>query len=293
MPPHGIDHMALLEVSNLRLSLPDRGAKRPFGAPPLVDILKDVDLELEPGESLGIVGESGSGKTSLGRTLLRLYRPTGGSIRFEGQDITSMSERDLRPLRADMQMIFQNPQSSLNARRRIGAILAQPLLVYGRVKGREEARARARSLLELVGLPGHFATRYSHELSGGQRQRVAIARALALEPKFVVADEIVSGLDVSTQAQILDLLRDLRRRFRLALIFISHDLSVVRVVCDRILVLLAGEVVERGRCEEIFANPRHHHTRSLLGAIPLPEVDPHWIDGAALDEVGPQEANGR
>jgi peptide/nickel transport system ATP-binding protein len=174
--------------------------------------------------------------------------------------------------------------SSLNPRRRIGPILAQPLLAYRKVPDRRSAEACVSELLRLVGLPASFATRFPHELSGGQRQRVGIARALALEPKLVVADEIVSGLDVSTQAQILALLRELRRRFSLSLIFISHDLSVVRVLCDRVLVLLAGEAVEEGPCEAIFRNPRHDYTRRLLEAVPLPVVDPCWIEAAALDQ---------
>jgi len=267
--------MPLLEAVGLHLALPDRAASPLFGRVPLTPILKGIDLAVEPGESLGIVGESGSGKTSLGRTLLRLYEPTGGTLRFEGHDIAHLPESGLRPLRARMQFVFQDPLSALNPRHRVEDILAQPLLSFGRVATRSEGRARARELLERVHLPAEFARRYPHELSGGQRQRVGIARAIALKPRLIVADEIVSGLDVSTQAQILLLLKELKRED--SLIFISHDLSVVRVLCDRVLVLHRGEVVEQGPCAEIFANPRHAYTRALLDAIPLPDFDPDWI----------------
>jgi ABC-type oligopeptide transport system ATPase subunit/NAD(P)-dependent dehydrogenase (short-subunit alcohol dehydrogenase family) len=249
-----------------------------------VPILRGIDLALEPAASLGIVGESGSGKTTLGRALLRLLEPTGGRLLFEGRDITHLQEPAIRPLRARMQMVFQDPQSSLNPRRRIGDIIAQPLLAFARVEGRRAAWRRAEGLLERVGLAPALAGRWPHQLSGGQRQRVAIARAIALEPALVVADELVSGLDVSTQAQILDLLRELRRDLGLALVFISHDLSVVRVLCDRVAVMLEGRIVEEGACEDVFARPRHGYTRALIEAVPLPEVDPGWIGRGAADE---------
>ncbi len=267
----------MLEARALRLALPDR-VKSLFGRPRRIEILKGIDVALARGQSLGIVGESGSGKTSLGRTLLRLHEPTGGSLSFDGTDITHMGEAALRPLRARMQMIFQDPQSSLNPRHRIGTIVAQPLFAFGRLAGRRDGRRAAAGLLERVGLPAAFVERYPHELSGGQQQRVGIARAIALEPALVVADEIVSGLDVSTQAQILALLAELKRDLGLALVFISHDLSVVRVICDDVLVMHGGEVVERGRCADLFARPRHGYTRALLDAIPLPEVDTGWLD---------------
>lgn len=273
--------MPLLAARGLQLSLPDRSHQPLLRRAPLTPILKGIDLELEAGESLGIVGESGSGKTSLGRTLLRLYEPTGGALAFEGRDITHLPEEAIRPLREGMQFIFQDPLSSLNPRQRIEDILAQPLLAFGRVATRKEGHVRARALLERVHLPAAFATRYPHELSGGQRQRVGIARAIALKPRVIVADEIVSGLDVSTQAQILLLLKELKRED--ALIFISHDLSVVRVLCDRVMVLRQGAVVEQGPCAQLFASPRHPYTRALLEAIPLPDLDPGWITRGAAD----------
>jgi peptide/nickel transport system ATP-binding protein len=271
--------MALLEARNLSLRLPDRAAKPLLGAAPLTTIFRDVDLRMEPGESVGIVGESGSGKTSLARTLLRLYEPTAGSLHFEGRDITHLGQDELRPLRSRIQFIFQDPLSSLNPRHRIGTILSQPLLAYGRVADRREGWREACALLERVGLPTAFTERFPHELSGGQRQRVGIARAIALKPALVVADEVVSGLDVSTQAQILTLLRELKQED--SLIFISHDLSVVRVLCDRVLVMRQGEVVESGPCAGLFAAPAHDYTRSLLDAIPLPDLDPEWVSRGA------------
>ncbi len=267
--------MQLLEVTHLRLLLPDRSTAPAFRRAPRVEILKGVSFTLERGESLAIVGESGSGKTSLGRALLRLYEPTAGKIVFDGKDITHLAERALASYRGRAQMIFQDPQSALNPRHRVGQILAQPLLAYGYAADARAARAEVGNLLERVGLPRAFAARYPHELSGGQRQRVGIARAIAVRPTLIVADEITSGLDVSTQAQILLLLRELTRQD--SLIFISHDLSVVRVLCDRVLVMRAGEIVEQGTCVQVFAQPQHPYTRALIDAIPLPEIQPYWL----------------
>jgi len=278
--------MPLLEAAGLRLALPDRSRKPLFGPAPTREILRGIDLELAAGESLGLVGESGSGKTSLARCLVRLYEPTAGRLAFEGRDIAHLEESALRPLRARLQMIFQNSHSSLNPRRRVGDIVAQPLVSFG-LAAADEERKRVPGLLERVGLLPRMAERFPHQLSGGQRQRVGIARAISVSPSVVVADEIVSGLDVSTQAQILALLRELRRDLNLALVFISHDLSVVRVLCDRVMVLRFGEAVETNTAEALFTSPQHPYTRALLDAIPLPEPDPGW-----LDRTGDLEADG-
>jgi peptide/nickel transport system ATP-binding protein len=279
--------MALLEARGLGLQVPDRSGGTLFGRPLLATLFRDIDLRVEPGESLGIVGESGSGKTSLARTLLRLYRPTQGRLHFAGRDITHLDEGAMRPLRTKVQAIFQDPLSSLNPRHRIGTLLAQPLLAYARVPDRKAGLRQAAALLERVGLPTSMISRFPHELSGGQRQRVGIARAIALKPDLIVADEIVSGLDVSTQAQILALLRELKSDG--SLVFISHDLSVVRVLCDRVLVMREGAAVESGPCAELFANPARAYTRSLLEAIPLPEVDPGWVTRGNTSEKNEKE----
>lgn len=273
---------ALLDVRGLGLSLPDMGARPLVGKPPLREILQGIDLQVARGECVALVGESGSGKTTLARTVLRLYEPQRGDIVFAGRPITHMGEAELRPLRARMQMIFQDPLSALNPRRHVGDIVVQPLLSYGAL-GPSPSRAlraeKAGALLEQVSLPAEFARRYPHELSGGQRQRVGIARAIALEPDLIVADEIVSGLDVSTQARILLLLRELRARLGMGMIFVTHDLSVVRVLCDRVVVMREGRIVEQGATEAVFERPQHPYTRALLDAIPLPEIDDDWLSG--------------
>jgi peptide/nickel transport system ATP-binding protein len=267
----------LLRTGQLTFAYPERASSL-FRKPAMREVVKRVDLAIPRGSVLGLVGESGSGKTTLGRLLVRLLQPTSGGIQFDGVEIGNLSEEKLRPLRARIQMIFQDPQSSLNPRLRLGVTLTRPLQVYGRLKGRQDRRDRAAALLDLVGLPKGFVDRYPHELSGGQRQRAGIARALALEPDFIVADEIVSGLDVSTQAHILLLLRELRARLGLTMVFISHDLSVVRVLCDDVAILQHGEVVEYGPVARIFNSPQHPYTRQLLSAIPLPDVEPGWLD---------------
>jgi len=265
----------LLRTGGLSFAYPQRSGL--FRRRILRDVIKRVDLAVPRGSVLGLVGESGSGKTTLGRLLVRLLEPTSGGIQFDGIEIGDLDEADMRPLRARIQMIFQDPQSSLNPRLRLGTTLTRPLSVHGRIKGRRQQRERAAALLDLVGLPADFADRYPHELSGGQRQRAGIARALALEPDFIVADEIVSGLDVSTQAHILLLLKELRARLGLTMVFISHDLSVVRVLCDDVAILQHGEVVEYGPVARVFSAPRHPYTQQLLAAIPLPDVEPGWL----------------
>jgi ABC-type oligopeptide transport system ATPase subunit len=274
----------MLEVRGLHVALPDRSRKPAFGAAPLTEILKDSSFEMAPGETLGVVGESGSGKSTLARTLMRLIQPSAGTIRFEGRDIANAGDDELRALRTRMQIVFQDSQSALNPRRTVGEAIADPFLVHDRFATRTEALAKAAGLLERVGLPRGFVARYPHQLSGGQRQRVGIARAIALKPALVVADEIVSGLDVSVQAQVLDLLRELRAGTGMALLLISHDLSVVRVLCERILVMQHGRVVESGRTADIFERPQAAYTRKLLRAIPLPEVDAAWLDSVDVEE---------
>jgi dipeptide transport system ATP-binding protein len=240
-------------------------------------VLHGVDVTIGRGETVGIVGESGSGKTTLGRALIGLIRPADGSIRFDGREMIGLTETAMRPLRRRMQMIFQDPMSSLNPRRTIRSILSDPLMLHAIAADRASAERRVEAVMDRVGLPMMVLGRYPHELSGGQRQRVGIARAVVLKPDFVLADEIVSGLDVSTQAQVLKLLGELKREMNLAMAFISHDLSVVRAVCDRVYVLSAGRVVEQGPCESVFKTPAHAYTRTLIDAIPLPVVDADWL----------------
>jgi len=262
----------IYRIRDLRLSFPDMVNKSLFGPAPRTPVLRGLSFDVPRGEVMGIVGGSGSGKSTLGRAMLRLIEPTSGSIEFDGVDITHATEATLRPLRPQFQMIFQDPMSSLNPRRNVGAIIAGPL----RLQGLEGIAAHVDEALDMVGLTRLFAHRYPHELSGGQRQRVGIARAIALRPKFILADEIVSGLDVSSQAQVLNLLEDLVRDLGLTLVFISHDLSVIRRLCTRILVLHNGEIVEEAETAKLFDAPQAAYTRSLLDAIPLPDPDQFW-----------------
>jgi peptide/nickel transport system ATP-binding protein len=236
----------------------------------VVEAVKPVDLSIRQGETLGLVGESGSGKSTLGRLLIRLVRADGGSVSFGGADLLAASPRAMRSLRRQVQMIFQDPYASLNPRRRVGAIVADGPRAHG--ASRSAALARARELLSLVGLDPGAVDRFPHEFSGGQRQRIGIARALALDPRLLIADEPVSALDVSVQAQVLDLLNDVRRRFDLAMLFITHDLRVAAQVADRIAVMRLGEIVETGPTADIFAAPQHPYTRALLDAVP----GRHW-----------------
>jgi peptide/nickel transport system ATP-binding protein len=235
-----------------------------------VKAVDGVSLDIKRGETVGLVGESGCGKSTVGRAILRLYEPTAGRIIFDGDDITTLGESDLRPLRRRMQMVFQDPYSSLNPRHSVGRMISEPLRVHG-LGGRRSAGARVRELLQTVGLPVDAATRYPHEFSGGQRQRIGLARALAVNPDFIVADEPVSALDVSIQAQIINLLENLQREFDLTYLFIAHDLAVVRHISDRIAVMYLGTIVEVSPAEELYDNPLHPYTISLLSAVPIPD----------------------
>ncbi|MGH2953789.1 MAG: ABC transporter ATP-binding protein [Solirubrobacterales bacterium] len=261
---------ALLEVRNLVKHFPIKSGiliDREVGRVRAVD---DVSFSIAEGETLGLVGESGCGKSTLCRSLLRLIEPTSGSVRFRDQEVTTLGRRELRPLRRDMQMIFQDPYASLNPRKRVRQIVGDPLRLHGLASGSELDR-RVEQLVERVGLSSEHLNRFPHEFSGGQRQRIGIARALALGPKMIIADEPVSALDVSIQAQIINLLEDLQDEFGLTYVFVAHDLGVVRQVADRIAVMYLGKIVELGPADEVYANPIHPYTLSLLSAVPIPD----------------------
>jgi len=259
----------IFQVSDLRVDVPDMTRKPLFGAAPRLEILKGISFDIPRGAVLGIVGGSGSGKTTLGRTLVRLIEPSAGRLLFDGRDIAHLSDAGMRAFRPRIQMIFQDPMSSLNPRLTVGRTIAAPLAAKAN-------DPRVNAALEQVGLPAGFARRYPHELSGGQRQRVGIARAIAMRPDFILADEIVSGLDVSSQAQVLMLLERLVADLGLTLVFISHDLSVVRRLCSRVVVLRSGEIVEDAATADLFERPRHTYTRELLDAIPIPDPSVRW-----------------
>jgi peptide/nickel transport system ATP-binding protein len=260
----------LVELDGLKLYFPIKSGlvlDRHIGDVRAVD---DVTLTIRRGETLGLVGESGCGKSTVGRTILRLYKPTAGRVLFDGTDITKLGEGDLRPLRRRMQIVFQDPFASLNPRHSVGRIVGEPLRTHG-LANRREASARVRELLITVGLPADAANRYPHEFSGGQRQRIGLARALAVNPDFIVADEPVSALDVSIQAQIINLFEQLQDEFELTYLFIAHDLAVVRHISDRIAVMYLGTVVEVSPAEALYENPLHPYTISLLSAVPIPD----------------------
>jgi peptide/nickel transport system ATP-binding protein len=260
----------LVEVERLKVYFPIKSGlilDRHIGDIRAVD---DVSLTIRRGETLGLVGESGCGKSTVGRTILRLYEPTEGRIVFDGRDISKLDEKELRPLRRRMQMVFQDPYASLNPRHSVGRIVGEPLRSHG-LANRRESAGRVRELLRTVGLPQDAAGRYPHEFSGGQRQRIGLARALALNPDFIVADEPVSALDVSIQAQIINLFEQLQEEFELTYLFIAHDLAVVRHISDRIAVMYLGWVVEVSPAAELYENPLHPYTISLLSAVPIPD----------------------
>jgi peptide/nickel transport system ATP-binding protein/oligopeptide transport system ATP-binding protein len=259
----------LLSISQLRIHFPVRTGVmlRQTGAVRAVD---GVSLDIAPGETLGLVGESGCGKSTLGKAVVRLLKPTSGSIQFGGTDISHLPQRQLRPLRRDFQMIFQDPAESLDPRMSVRSIIEEPLVIHG-IGSRVERIKQVNGLLDRVGLPVSAAERYSFEFSGGQRQRIGIARALALKPKLIVCDEPVSALDVSIQSQILNLLVELQQDFGLSYLFIAHDLSVVKHISDRVAVMYLGKIVELADAETIYRNPRHAYTKALLSAIPSPD----------------------
>ncbi len=262
---------ALVEVRHLVKHFPiTRGIllRRQVGAVRAVD---DVSFAVRRGETLGIVGETGCGKSTTARLIARLLEPTSGEVLFDGEDVTARRGASLKPLRREMQMIFQDPYSSLNPRKTVGSIIAEPFAIHGLEKAEGERRRRVQELMEQVGLNPEHYNRFPHEFSGGQRQRIGVARAIALKPKLIIADEPVSALDVSIQAQILNLLRELQRELGLTVIFIAHDLSVVRHMCDRVAVMYLGSLVELGPSDELYGFPRHPYTGALLSAVPVPD----------------------
>ena len=261
----------LLHVENLKMHFPiTKGIifQRQVGAVKAVD---GVSFDLYPGETLGLVGESGCGKSTTGRAILQLYRPTAGEVVFEGTDLTKIKGEQLRKMRRRMQMIFQDPYASLNPRMTVGSIVSEPLEVHGIGKNRKERQERVQELLKIVGLNPYFVNRYPHEFSGGQRQRIGVARALAVNPTFIVADEPISALDVSIQAQVINLMEDLQQDLGLTYLFIAHDLSVVRHISNRIAVMYLGKIVELADRDELYENPMHPYTQALLSAVPIPD----------------------
>lgn len=261
----------LLEVNNLKMYFPITAGIIFQHKVADIKAVDDISFFVRRGETLGIVGESGCGKTTTGRCILQLYKPTAGSILYEGQELTHLSTRQMRAMRKEMQVIFQDPYSSLNPRMTAGNIVGEPLTVHGLVSSKAEFRDRVADLLQNVGLNPYMADRFPHEFSGGQRQRIGVARALSVSPKFIVCDEPVSALDVSIQAQIINLLEELQEQFSLTYLFIAHDLSVVRHISDRVGVMYLGHLVEMADRNEIYVNPIHPYTKALLSAVPIPD----------------------
>jgi oligopeptide transport system ATP-binding protein len=283
--------MPLLEVRDLVKEFSrSRGL---FSRASVVRAVDGISFTIDEGETFGLVGESGSGKTTTGRCILRLIEPTAGQVRFKDEDVLRFSRTRLRQARRDMQIVFQDPYSSLNPRMRVGAIVEEPLIIH-RVGAKAERRARVAELFELVGLDPSQLSRYPHQVSGGQRQRIGLARALALNPSFVIADEPVSALDVSVQAQVINLLMDLQERLKLTYLFIAHDLRLVRHICSRVAVMYLGKIVEMGATEALFAGPAHPYTQALLSAIPMPDptAERHRItlDPASFSREAPLRA---
>ena len=260
----------ILEVKHLKKYFPLKKGKYKDGDP-CVKAVDDITFDLYEGETLGLVGESGCGKSTLGRTIIRLYEPTSGEVIFEGEDVAKKSRKEMRALREEMQFIFQDPYSSLNPRMTVFNILAEPLIAHGKFKRGPELDAYVKNLMDRCGLPSYYCYRYPHQFSGGQRQRIGIARSLALDPSFIICDEPVSALDVSIQSQIINLMKDMQEEKNISYIFISHDLSVVKHISDRVGVMYLGSMMELADKNEIYSNPQHPYTRALIGAIPLPD----------------------
>ena len=277
---------------NAKALIDVRGLRKYFGGGTHpVRAVDGISFTIQEGETLGLVGESGSGKSTIGRMLIRLLDPTEGEILFENRDLAQLTQREMRPLRSRMQIIFQDPYASLNPRMRIRQIIGEALDTHGLAKGKGERQARIAELLDLVGLRPEYADRYPHEFSGGQRQRIGVARALAVEPNFIVADEPLSALDVSIQAQVVNLLGDLKARFGLTMLFISHDLDVIEFLCDRVIVLYLGKIMEIAPTEALYRDPQHPYTQALLAASPIPDPAQRPEDRPLLTGDIPSPAN--
>lgn len=262
----------LVSVKNLKKYFPIHGGIL-GGVIAHVKAVDDISFDIYEGETLGLVGESGSGKTTVGKTILMLYPPTSGEIRFQGQVINKLKGEELRRMRRNMQIIFQDPYGSLNPRMPISEIIGEPLIVHGLVKSKKEMIDRVVEVMEMVGLRPEYINRYPHEFSGGQRQRIGIARAIILNPKFVVCDEPVSALDVSIQSQVINLLNELQEKLKLTYLFVAHDMAVIRHMCDRIVVMYLGKIMEIAPNDELFDNPLHPYTQALLSAVPIPDPE--------------------